>query len=310
MLHNISIMNSIFKTLDQNYIKYGKNKIYVVIDNNNELWFSGKDSANSLGYAKSRNAISTKVDKEDIITYKDLSNILDDFDNMPYIHPMTVFINESGLYSLVLRSKLKSAKNFKRWITHDVLPAIRKYGSYRLKQEYEDEKTRLLKEINYLQEQNKLMKNDLRKNKYPDGCVFYVVDYSTEYESVYRIGISCDMKLRKKLYDTHTLHNHDVVIIKEHKEPVQLEYCMRSMLYDFRYRNKKDFYICDLAIIKKSLRNCIRSINQINKIKGGSKTSKNIKPIKNIISTKISLSRKRLDRVNRKIRALERMINK
>ena len=89
---------------------------------NDEPWFVGKDIAEVLGYAKPRNAISSHVDEED----KKDAPIQG---NLGGTQNMTV-INESGLYSLILSSKLPTAKKFKRWVTSEVLPAIRKHGAY------------------------------------------------------------------------------------------------------------------------------------------------------------------------------------
>lgn len=87
-----------------------------------EPWFVGKDVAESLGYAKARNAILRHVDDEDK-KYAPIQGSLGG-------KQKTVIINESGLYSLILSSKLETAKDFKRWITSVVLPTIRKYGAY------------------------------------------------------------------------------------------------------------------------------------------------------------------------------------
>ena len=85
-------------------------------------WFVGKDVAEKLGYAKPRNAISNHVDDED----KGVAPIQGDLGGT---QEMTI-INESGLYSLILKSKLPEAKQFKRWVTSEVLPSIRKDGGY------------------------------------------------------------------------------------------------------------------------------------------------------------------------------------
>lgn len=92
----------------------------VTIDN--EPWFVGKDVAEALGYSKARNAIANHIDSED---KKDapIQGVLGG------VQTMTI-INESGLYSLIFSSKLPSAKKFKRWVTSEVLPAIRKTGTY------------------------------------------------------------------------------------------------------------------------------------------------------------------------------------
>lgn len=93
---------------------------------NGEPYFVGKDIALILGYAKPRNAIAAHVDEED----KKDAPIQGDLGGT---QEMTV-INESGLYSLILSSKLPKAKSFKRWVTSEVLPSIRKMGSYSIQQ--------------------------------------------------------------------------------------------------------------------------------------------------------------------------------
>ena len=89
----------------------------------NEPWFVGKDVAIALGYAKPENAIGTHVELED----KTTTLIQGTGSNYK---SKTVIINESGLYSLILSSKLESAKKFKKWVTGEVLPSIRKTGGY------------------------------------------------------------------------------------------------------------------------------------------------------------------------------------
>lgn len=93
---------------------------------NNEPWFVGKDVAEVLGYAKARNAIAQHVDEDDALK----QGITDSLGR----RQETTFINESGLYSLVLSSKLPSAKKFKRWVTSEVLPTLRKTGQYQVKE--------------------------------------------------------------------------------------------------------------------------------------------------------------------------------
>ena len=88
---------------------------------NGEPWFVGKDVAEVLGYKEPRSAISKKVDEDDRGVAK--------METPSGIQEMTI-INESGLYSLILSSKLPTAKAFKRWVTSEVLPAIRRTGGY------------------------------------------------------------------------------------------------------------------------------------------------------------------------------------
>ena len=92
---------------------------------NSEPWFVGKDVAETLGYTDTNQAIRKHVDDEDKLSRR--------FDGSGQGREM-VIINESGLYSLVLSSKLPTAKKFKRWVTSEVLPALRKTGQYQVKE--------------------------------------------------------------------------------------------------------------------------------------------------------------------------------
>ena len=118
---------------------YEENEISV-IKCNDEIWFRGKSVAQSLGYLKPHKALHTHVDKEDKRKLSNLEGVphfgvhlrLGVTQNGVHLNLQSgcLFINESGLYSLILRSKLESALAFKRWVTKDVLPSIQKTGRY------------------------------------------------------------------------------------------------------------------------------------------------------------------------------------
>ena len=90
---------------------------------NNEPWFVGKDVAEALGYSNARKALSDHVDGEDKTDGVTIRDSIGRNQN-------PICINESGLYALIFGSKLPNAKKFKRWVTSEVLPTIRKTGSY------------------------------------------------------------------------------------------------------------------------------------------------------------------------------------
>lgn len=98
--------------------KFGEMRTVTIGD---EIWFVGKDVAEILGYSNPRDALAKRVDAED----KGVANC----DTLGGRQELTI-INESGLYSLILSSKLPSAKEFKHWVTAEVLPSIRKHGAY------------------------------------------------------------------------------------------------------------------------------------------------------------------------------------
>ena len=114
-------------------------QVRTMTDENGEPWFAGKDVAEALGYTNPQKAIRDHVDEEDKRTER-------------IVHPFggaqqTLLINESGLYSLILSSKLPQAREFKRWVTAEVLPQIRKTGGYIPVAEEDDEKTILCKAL-------------------------------------------------------------------------------------------------------------------------------------------------------------------
>ena len=106
-------------------IKIFKNEMFgevrTLTNENGEIFFVGKDVAQALGYTNTLKAIRDHVDSED----KGVNEMV-----TPGGNQKVIFINESGLYALVLSSKLPQAKEFKRWVTAEVLPQIRQTGGY------------------------------------------------------------------------------------------------------------------------------------------------------------------------------------
>lgn len=104
-------------------------EIRTAINESNEPMFCASDVCNALGYCNSRDAVSRHVDEGDVAKR--------DTPTKSGIQAMT-YVNESGLYSLIFGSKLESARQFKKWVTSDILPSIRKHGGYLTPQKIED----------------------------------------------------------------------------------------------------------------------------------------------------------------------------
>ena len=137
-----------------NEIKIFKNEDFGevrTIEIDGDPWFVGKDVALRLGYKDTSDALKNHVDDEDKLTRC--------FTDSGQSREMYI-INESGLYSLVLSSKLESARKFKRWITSEVIPQIRKTGAYHVPQTYAEALRALAdkaERMEALQKQNELM---------------------------------------------------------------------------------------------------------------------------------------------------------
>ena len=141
-----------------------------ILELNGEPYFVGKEIAEILGYSNSRKAINDHVDEEDKGVTKR--------DTLGGIQEVTV-INESGLYSLILSSKLPTAKKFKRWVTSEVLPTIRKTGGYVSNEDtfintylqFADEQTKLLFKatLNTVKQLNSKIEQDKPKVLFADA---------------------------------------------------------------------------------------------------------------------------------------------
>lgn len=134
------------------------------VEISNEPWFVGKDVADILGYQNGSRDVNRHVDEED----RQKTMVFDGNQEKE-----TIIINESGLYSLILASKLPNAKQFKHWITADVIPSIRKHGAYATPATIEniinnpDFGIRLLQSLKEEQEKNKTLaaENEVMKPK-------------------------------------------------------------------------------------------------------------------------------------------------
>jgi len=246
-----------------NTITFENNKIFIINDNNNKIWFNAKQICLSLKYKEPKKAIMTNVDKEDKIQLKNM-----EINFKVKQQPDTIYINESGLYSLLLSSRTKKAKKFVKWIRNDVLPLIRQNNIFST----DSEITKLQKEINKLEKENKILKNDMKVEKFPEGAMVYVVEeYDENNEIYYKLGKTDDMNKRIKIYNTHSLHNKNVPHYVEALCPLPLETCIRSMLYKYRYKNRKDYFKCSLSKVKKAFTECVNSIKCVEDQEGGNK---------------------------------------
>lgn len=134
----------------------------------NEPWFVGKDAASILGYSNTRDALNKHVDSED-------KNTVAIHDGITRGNPNQVVINESGLYSLILSSKMPNAKKFKHWVTSEVLPAIRKHGIFATEKAIDQmpaDPDSMIKVLTELKKEHKIMvykeKEQVIWKPYPD----------------------------------------------------------------------------------------------------------------------------------------------
>lgn len=172
---------------------------------NGEPWLVGRDVAKVLGYKNISDALKKHVDEEDKGVAK--------CDTLGGAQEMTV-INESGFYSLVLRSKLPEAKKFKRWVTSEVLPQIRKTGGYIPVNEEDDEKTIMAK---VLQIMDRTIKEKNIKIEELEGDVYRLEGLAIKGHSLK--DLSTCLGYKERFIDDYCISqgwysrvNHDVII--------------------------------------------------------------------------------------------------
>ena len=149
------------------------------IDKQQNVWFRGKDVAEILGYSNTKKAVLNHVESEDkqqIFTRHSrgpkTGPVAKSYSRGPKMGPvapsgsMCTYINESGFYSLLLSSKLETAKKFKHWITSQVLPSIRKYGFYKM---FDNPNNKMFKIENETDLHYKVVQ--LIRNYYPDSIL-------------------------------------------------------------------------------------------------------------------------------------------
>lgn len=196
-----SSINDVFTFLNNKIRVYG---------NIDSPWFCGRDVANILKYIDTTQALRKHVDSEDKIILKlILPTIRNDTPLSLTLNELnSIYINESGLYSLILRSKLESAKVFKKWVTSEVLPSIRKRGQYQI-----DAQIKLLeqqveerdKEIKKQKTGNILLKNYVENVKSRNKESIIYIATSTVYASQnnFKVGGCASNKLLKSRLATY-----------------------------------------------------------------------------------------------------------
>ena len=133
-----------------------------ILEINGEIWFVGKDIAEILGYSNTRDALAKHIDTEDKATV-----VIHDGSQSRNV----IAINESGLYSLILSNKLPSAKEFKHWVTSEILPSVRRHGAFMTTETLEQVLTspdfliRLVTELKNEKEKNDILARKIYEDK-------------------------------------------------------------------------------------------------------------------------------------------------
>ena len=224
--------------IENNLLKFDGKDVKVITDKNGEIWFKGVNIASVLEYKNTRKSLIDHVDEDDKNQLCHVSKFSGNYNKnselflqtrsntdpllpteikgievfdarlpdrviqkLSYNESKTIYINESGLYSLIMKSKMKKAKEFQRWITKEVLPSIRKTGQYNI---HDSIKTNTVPQLAY----------DI--NDYLNKNAIYLLHMEND---VYKFGVTRNMKERdselkrmkyKSIHKIYTVKNNDI----------------------------------------------------------------------------------------------------
>lgn len=255
---------SFFEDIGNNRVQFFDQKIRYVSDINEDMWFCLSDACFSFGYKKPDTINKDKNIVKYIRQLKDL-NVTHTIKG----NTETRYISEPGLYMLILRSNKPLPMQFVTWICQDVIISTRQTGAYCIPDEARKSTNvaELLTTLETLKKENERLRRDLKKEIYPNGGLVYVIEHETvDRGIVYRIGMTKNMNKRKSSHDTHTLHRNKVVHMVKYDPPNKLEMSVRAALYDYRYMNRRDFYMCPLETIIRIMDMCYKNLKSCEQV--------------------------------------------
>ncbi len=234
-----------------NKILYFKNEeINFILDTDDIIWFKFSNIAYILEYRDRNDVLKKHVDKK---YRKHIKNIKTNQEIIKQ-KPDTVYITESGLYKLLIRSRMKKAEQFQTWLIEQALPKLRQYGKYEVDEKTKAKLKKLNHKISLLTKSNKKLKQNMTKNKYPKGMHFYVL----KDDSMYKIGYTKDLTKRLATYNTGKENKAAYSYYKKSDCAKEIEECMKALLNEYIYKSNKEFYDCSLNKILKEVRKCFK----------------------------------------------------
>ena len=242
-------MNTIIDLYNK-LLVYNKKNISFIIDKSNIIWFRLADITNILEYKSRKDVIRDMIDKK----YKKHLRDIETNQEVDRTQENTIYITESGLYKLVIKSRKKIAEQFQEWLVEDALPNLRQYGKYNVDEKTKTKLKKLNHKISLLTKSNKKLKQNMVKNKYPHGMHFYVL----KDDSMYKIGYTKDLTKRLATYNTGKANKATYSYYKKSDCAKEIEECMKALLNEYIYKADKEFYNCSLNKILKEVRKCFK----------------------------------------------------
>jgi len=252
----MDIFNDILKINDTNVI--------IIYDIDGNIWFGLRDILKVIGYRSLENAMATiYIDKKNKKYYNKIDSYgqLEGSKNM--LKPNKIFINESGLYEILSKTSKPLAKIFMDKYFTDIMPTIRKTGSYKLHKSDKLKLDKVNKKLNSIKQSNKSLTNNQRNIIYPIGYALYVITKIINKKKYYKIGYTKNLNKRLKVYNTgepnKILFNY-YLIVKDKK----IDSCIKKIMKNEEFIKNKEYYMTTLNKILKFISKCDKTLNKIN----------------------------------------------
>jgi len=232
---------------------------------NGNIWFALKDIIKALGYRSIENAISTikinnnyKKSYNKILTPTHLGVKTNNF----FIKPNKIFINEDGLYELLVISTKPLAKIFMRKYITDIMPTIRKTGKYIMDKYNKDKLEKINNELKNVELTNKKLLNNQRNIIYPIGNALYIIKKKENNKIFYKIGYTKNLNKRLKVYNTSYPNKifYDYYLLVKDKN---IDICIKKIMHNKEFIKNKEYYVTTLKQIIAFIKKCDSSINEI-----------------------------------------------
>ena len=246
-------------------LKFNNNKIVILYDNLNNIWFGLRDIIKALDYKNIENAISAiKINREYKITYNKIT-----FFEPPSaqggskIKPHKIFINEAGLYELLSISTKPLARIFMDKYFTEIMPEIRKNGKYIMDNKNKKVLDKLNIKIKKITDTNKNLIINQKNINYPKGKAIYIITKIIDKKKYFKIGYTTNLNRRLKVYNTSfpnkILFNYFLIVNSK-----KVDGCIKNLLKNEEFIKNKEYYLTSLTKIILFIKKCDNKLNKIN----------------------------------------------
>jgi prophage antirepressor-like protein len=261
--------NMFFMEIFNDILKINDTNVIIIYDTDGNIWFGLKDIIKSLGYSNIQKAmanIKTSINNKKLYSNLyptptgegSLYNI-----NKDILKPNKLFINEAGLYEVLSISTKPQAKLFMDKYFTDIMPTIRKTGSYKLHKSDKLKLDKVNKKFYSIKKSNKSLLNNQRNIIYPDGNALYVITKIINKKKYYKIGYTKNLNKRLKVYNTGEPHKilFNYYLMVKNKE---IDNCIKTIMKNEEFIKNKEYYMTTLNKILRFISKCDTTLNKIN----------------------------------------------